>query len=281
MERESFIFYKSFYEAIRRQPKKIQADLYNAVCEYVFLGKEPEKDAVLGFFLLIQPQIDANNKKYENGKKGGAPVGNQNARKNPPENSDKEAANPCGERVSAFGPSHLETTKKQPKDNQKTTEKQPKNNQKQPNVNVNVNVNENENGNENENENGNANGNENEKETAPKGRQRKQAFTPPTLTQVQEYVAQRGNRMDAERFYDFYTSKGWMVGKNKMKDWQAAVRNWERQDAEIGASNGYRHGQDAEIGASNGRSRQGAEIGAPARNSANVFYDIGREEGLF
>lgn len=52
-------------------------------------------------------------------------------------------------------------------------------------------------------------------------------FVPPTLEQVQEYSRERGNYVDAQRFIDFYESKGWMVGKNKMKDWKAAVRNWE------------------------------------------------------
>jgi len=53
-------------------------------------------------------------------------------------------------------------------------------------------------------------------------------FVPPTLTQVHEYCHSRLNEVDAGRFIDFYTTKGWMVGKNKMKDWKAAVRNWER-----------------------------------------------------
>lgn len=53
-------------------------------------------------------------------------------------------------------------------------------------------------------------------------------FTPPTYEQVSTYCKERSNTVDAERFYDFYESKGWMVGKNKMKDWKAAVRNWER-----------------------------------------------------
>lgn len=53
-------------------------------------------------------------------------------------------------------------------------------------------------------------------------------FVPPTLEQVQEYCKERGNYVDAQRFIDFYESKGWMIGKNKMKDWKAAVRNWER-----------------------------------------------------
>ena len=53
-------------------------------------------------------------------------------------------------------------------------------------------------------------------------------FIPPTIEQVKEYCKERNNSVDAEAFVDFYQSKGWMVGKNKMKDWKAAVRTWER-----------------------------------------------------
>ena len=55
-------------------------------------------------------------------------------------------------------------------------------------------------------------------------------FVPPTLEEVQEYCFERGNNVDAETFVDFYSSKGWMVGKNKMKDWKAAVRTCERKE---------------------------------------------------
>ena len=55
-------------------------------------------------------------------------------------------------------------------------------------------------------------------------------FTPPSIDQVKEYCKERENNVDAERFINFYESKGWMVGKNKMKDWKAAVRNWESSD---------------------------------------------------
>lgn len=55
-------------------------------------------------------------------------------------------------------------------------------------------------------------------------------FVPPTLEEVQNYCLERGNNVDAETFVDFYSSKGWMVGKNKMKDWKAAVRTWERKE---------------------------------------------------
>lgn len=55
-------------------------------------------------------------------------------------------------------------------------------------------------------------------------------FTPPTLEEVTEYCKERNNKIDPQTFIDFYSSKGWMIGKNKMKDWKAAVRTWERHD---------------------------------------------------
>lgn len=58
----------------------------------------------------------------------------------------------------------------------------------------------------------------------------KRRFTPPTVEQVREYCTERGNKVDPQTFVDFYESKGWMVGKNKMRDWKAAVRTWEKGD---------------------------------------------------
>ena len=56
------------------------------------------------------------------------------------------------------------------------------------------------------------------------------AFVPPTPLQVKEYAASLGKHIMGHDFCDFYESKGWMVGKNKMKSWQAAVRNWLKRD---------------------------------------------------
>lgn len=53
-------------------------------------------------------------------------------------------------------------------------------------------------------------------------------FVPPTVEEVRVYCVERNNNIDAEQFVDFYTSKNWFVGKNKMKDWKASVRTWER-----------------------------------------------------
>ena len=61
------------------------------------------------------------------------------------------------------------------------------------------------------------------------GVQRKR-FTPPSLEEVTSYCAERNNGVDPQAFIDFYTSKGWKVGKETMHDWQAAVRTWERRE---------------------------------------------------
>ena len=57
-------------------------------------------------------------------------------------------------------------------------------------------------------------------------------FYPPTLDEVRQYCEERKNNIDPMAFIDFYSSKGWMIGKNRMKDWKAAVRTWERKRKE-------------------------------------------------
>ena len=84
---------------------------------------------------------------------------------------------------------------------------------KKPNVNVNVNVNDNVNANENVNVN-----------------VKSKRFNAPSLEDVRAYCDERKNSVDPERFIDFYTSKGWKVGSQPMKDWKAAVRTWERRE---------------------------------------------------
>ena len=74
----------------------------------------------------------------------------------------------------------------------------------------------------------------------------KNKFSPPTLEEVRDYCIERRNNVDPQRFMDYYTSNGWRVGKNPMRDWKAAVRNWERGD----------------------------------KTSDNIFFEIAREEGL-
>lgn len=71
--RESFTFYRSFYEAIKSMPPKVQPELYTAVMEYALFGIEPVNlsEIAYGVFVLIKPTLDVNNARFANGKKGG------------------------------------------------------------------------------------------------------------------------------------------------------------------------------------------------------------------
>lgn len=59
-------------------------------------------------------------------------------------------------------------------------------------------------------------------------------FTPPTVEEVEAYCTEKGYGVNAQRFVDFYESKGWMIGKNKMTKWKSAVATWEHKDREQG-----------------------------------------------
>ena len=69
---------------------------------------------------------------------------------------------------------------------------------------------------------------------------RPKKFVKPSLDQVKAYCKERNSRVNAERFYSYYESNGWKVGKNSMKDWKAAVRNWE--------TNGYKNDVASDLG---------------------------------
>lgn len=171
MEREGFVFYRSFYEAIKNMEDSMCASCFRALCEYGLNGKEETSDPIAAAILtMAKPNIDKNNKKYENGKLGGdyGKLGGRPKKENPKET-----------------PKEKETEK----ETETVTEK-----------------------------------------SVSKGK--KPAFAPPSVEEVKAYCQERGNKVDAERFVDYYTANGWKVGKNSMKDWKAAVRNWEKQDAE-------------------------------------------------
>lgn len=59
---------------------------------------------------------------------------------------------------------------------------------------------------------------------------KRKRFEKPTLSEIKQYCIERGNKVDAQHFFDYYESNGWRVGKNSMKNWQAAVRTWERSE---------------------------------------------------
>jgi len=79
MERDSFVFYKSYYEAVKNLDDKTQLSIFESICEYALYHNEIELDkTALSLFTLIKPNLEANYKKWVNGCKGGAPKGTIN-----------------------------------------------------------------------------------------------------------------------------------------------------------------------------------------------------------
>ena len=72
-----------------------------------------------------------------------------------------------------------------------------------------------------------------EKEKEKEISEKRVRFSPPTIDEVTAYCRERNNNVDPERFIDFYSSKGWKVGNQPMKDWKACVRTWEQRDRNI------------------------------------------------
>lgn len=62
-------------------------------------------------------------------------------------------------------------------------------------------------------------------------KEKRQIFVPPTVEEVSQYCIENKIDVDPDKFFNFYEAKGWYVGKNKMKNWKAAIRTWERNDA--------------------------------------------------
>lgn len=100
MEKNSFIFFRSFYDSINALPEEMQLEVYRTICEYGFNGIEPQENGIAkALFISIKPNMDNSSKKYEanieNGKKGGRPKKNtEENQNNPTETELKPNYNP-------------------------------------------------------------------------------------------------------------------------------------------------------------------------------------------
>ena len=74
------------------------------------------------------------------------------------------------------------------------------------------------------------------------------SFKKPTVNDIKEYCLWRNNGIDAETFFDFYESKNWLIGKNKMKDWKACVRTWEKRQNKTNNTTSHRHQKGGDYG---------------------------------
>ena len=199
--KNSFVLYTDYRQHTALLSVEEKAQLLDAIFAYA-AGEEVELTGMaLMAFSFIKAQMDRDEEKYKAicekrriaGKMGGAPKGNANASKqaNASKNNQTQAKQ-------ANASKNNQTQAKQGDTDTENDTDTVTDNDTVTDINS---------------------------EAKPRN-----VFKPPTLEEVKEYCFERNNGIDAQQFIDFYSSKGWMIGKNRMKDWKAAVRTWEQRN---------------------------------------------------
>lgn len=200
LDRDSFVFYRSFYEALQNVPKKNRAEVYEAVFAYVFESSEPSVSGVTrALWELIRPQLDASQKRYENSMKG-AEYGKKGAE------YGKLGGRPKKEKTPLKG----------------DIEKPPKRGKDQNPLNVNVN----ENVNVNDNVNVNVSDPDKQTDTHTERGSDTQNNRPSNI-EIARTILEEGYVMDAasiQRFVEYNDKHGWKM------DWQLALKRWAERE---------------------------------------------------
>ena len=191
MERKQFTWYRSYYDALKELPAEEFRDIVLAVCAYALDGEEPELSGVARAIFTLIRPT--------------LEVGRSRA-----ENRIRTEQTLLSAEQNGNRPEQTKNKPEQTQNKRKQTENKTEQTRKEK---------------EKEKE------SENDSYCSPPPPSGPKRFVPPTLAEVQSYVAERQSPVDPQGFIDFYESKGWMVGNTPMKDWKAACRNaetWER-----------------------------------------------------
>lgn len=236
--RNTLIFYRDWYEAVKDFDPEERLKAYDAIMQYCFDDKKPEDKFIKVATALMLSTIDRDNEKYD--------IKCERNRRN--------VMNRWNRR------------------NGDTTE----NGSIQPHTTDTNNKNDNDNLNGNDNEPVNRITGDKNKEKTSKEEKKNGRFKKPTIAEVEAYCKERGNFVDAQRFIDFYESKGWKVGNTAMKDWKAAVRTWEQRDGRQKKVSGVELGVGEWID-ERGERRYGSgtytvPMSAPPRPSENCYW---------
>lgn len=212
MERKQFTWYRSYYDALKDIPAEEFRDIVLAVCAYALDGEETELSGVArAIFTLIRPTLEVGRSKAENRSRvEQTPLSAEQTGNKPEQTKNKPEQTQNKRKQTDNKPEQTRKEKEKEKEREKEREKE----------------------------------SENDSYCSPPPPSGPKRFVPPTLAEVQSYVAQRQSPVDPQGFIDFYASKGWMVGKTPMKDWKAACRNaetwerWSRTEASAPPKNG-------------------------------------------
>ena len=196
-DRESFVFHKDWYYAIKKRSPQLRVEIYDAIMQKVFEGTQKELSEVASVVMdLISPQIDRDTAKWldikakrrESGKQGGL-AKQANATKcyqmlpNDSKSKQNVANLPVSVSVNVSDSVSVEN------DNVLLEEK---------------------------------------KDTDVSVKKESKRFVKPTIEEIRAYIFEKGYTFDAEAFFAFYESNGWKVGRNPMKNWKMACTTWAK-----------------------------------------------------
>lgn len=205
MKKNSFVIYTDCLEQLEVIPDADRGVLFLDVLKYARSGVVPNIDNpfLKAIFLGFKNQIDRDCAKYEEVCKKRAEAGQKGGNQRVANLKQNQAiASNCKQDQANAS-------------NCKQMQAKPSNTQ----------------ANQADNDNDNESDNDNDIDIR-KNKGKTSRFTPPTLQEVEEYIKENGYSFDAKVFIDHYESNGWIVGKTKMKDWKAAIRNWSRREKE-------------------------------------------------
>ena len=209
-----FLFFENFKSIADKLPDDMRLKFYDALLNYVFEGVEPEDDVISALITAIKPSLDKEDNRGGAREGAGRPKQNEvlNNQKNQSfletETEDLNNIPPKNK----FSDENIILSPYKGKTQCSVCQRKAKfdiNGQKFCGQHTRI-------------------------ELTKLGRldlMPAERFEIPTLDEVKSYCQERNNGVDAERFIDFYASKGWKVGNQPMKDWRAAVRTWERSSA--------------------------------------------------
>lgn len=200
-DRESFVFHKDWYYAIKKRSQLLRIEIYDAIMEKVFEGTQKELSEVASVVMdLISPQIDRDTEKWLDTREKRSLAGKKHKGNQYSKTKQTEQSGTNGTSV--------------------PTMEQMEHNETNGTVSVSVS--------DNVSVDNNSVILEKNKDTNVSIKKESKRFIKPTIQEIQAYIFEKGYTFDAEAFFAFYESNGWKVGKNPMKNWKMACTTWSK-----------------------------------------------------
>ena len=206
---DKFMFFENFKNTADKLPDDLRLKFYDALTDYVFAGTEPDDPIVGALITALKPSLDREETRGGFRAGSGRPKSNENQNEIKNNQKNQNADLIFSEKSNEIKNNQNDVLKKnENQKNQSFQNKETETERKKDISSLRSDI---------------------SKESAKR-------FSKPSVEEIRSYCQERNNGIDAEKFFDFYEAKGWVVGKSPMKDWKASVRTWETNRGGSGGS---------------------------------------------